>query len=52
MGHRIELGEIESIANSLGFVEKSCCLYNDTKKRIVLFCELKDKERTVADIRM
>ena len=52
MGHRIELGEIESISNSLGFVEKSCCLYNDTKKRIVLFCELKDKERTVADIRM
>lgn len=40
MGHRIELGEIEVIAGALPEVQRCCCLYNQEKKKIVLFCEL------------
>ena len=40
MGRRIELGEIESTADSLPELQRCCCLYNDTKKRIELFCQL------------
>ena len=36
MGHRIELGEIEVVADSLEFVERSCCLYDEDKEKIVL----------------
>ena len=40
MGRRIELGEIEAAADALPAVQRCCCLYNDGKKRIELFCEL------------
>lgn len=40
MGHRIELGEIEAVAGALPDVQRCCCLYNQKKQRIVLFCEL------------
>ena len=40
MGRRIELGEIETVADSLPEIARCCCLYNDAKKRIELFCEL------------
>lgn len=40
MGRRIELGEIESVADTLPEVQRCCCLYNDAKKRIELFCQL------------
>lgn len=40
MGHRIELGEIETVANSLPEINRCCCLYNASKRKIVLFCEL------------
>ena len=40
MGRRIELGEIETVADSLPEIARCCCLYNDVKKRIELFCEL------------
>jgi len=40
MGHRIELGEIETAAMALDGIEKSCCLYNEKKLKITLFCEL------------
>lgn len=40
MGRRIELGEIESVADGLPEIARCCCLYNDAKKRIELFCEL------------
>ena len=38
-GHRIELGEIETAANAVDGVSKSCALYNDIQKKIILFCE-------------
>ena len=40
MGQRIELGEIESVCRTLQEIDKACCLYNQEKKRICLFCEL------------
>lgn len=40
IGHRIELGEIEAVAGALPEIQRCCCLYNNEKKKIVLFCEL------------
>ncbi len=40
MGHRIELGEIEAVANALPEIDRCCCLYQATKKKIILFCQL------------
>ena len=37
MGHRIELGEIEVIANMLGGVKTACCIFDNVKKKIILF---------------
>jgi len=37
MGHRIELGEIEIIINMLDKVQNACCLFDDKKKKIMLF---------------
>ncbi|MBQ9067899.1 MAG: amino acid adenylation domain-containing protein [Eggerthellaceae bacterium] len=37
LGQRIELGEIESVAQSCEGVDRACCLYNDTRKRILLY---------------
>ncbi len=37
MGHRIELGEIEVAANAIDFVERSCCLYDEERGKIILF---------------
>ncbi len=39
-GHRIELGEIEAAAEGLPQIEKCCCLYNEKKQQITLFCTL------------
>ncbi len=39
MGHRVELGEIETAANSCESVMECACVYNEEKKRIVLFYE-------------
>ena len=35
MGHRIELEEIERAMNSLPGIERSCCLYDQKKNRII-----------------
>lgn len=40
MGHRIELGEIETVAVSLDGIDRCCCLYNQEKRKIILFCQL------------
>lgn len=40
MGRRIELGEIESVADTLPEIQRCCCLYNEKRKQIHLFCEL------------
>lgn len=37
MGHRIELGEIEAATDSISGVARSCCIYDDEKKKIYLF---------------
>ena len=37
MGHRIELGEIEVIVNMHEAVSSACCLFDNTKKKIVLY---------------
>ncbi len=39
MGHRIELGEIEAKANACPLIKRSCCVYNETNKQLVLFYE-------------
>ena len=40
MGRRIELGEIETVAGALPDVARCCCLYDQKKSRIILFCQL------------
>lgn len=37
MGHRIELGEIEIVINMLDKIQSACCLFDNVKKKIVLF---------------
>lgn len=36
MGHRIELGEIETAVNALEFIDTACCVYDETREKIVL----------------
>lgn len=40
MGHRIELGEIEAVAGALPEIDRCCCIYQEKKKKLVLFCQL------------
>lgn len=40
MGRRIELGEIEAAADSLPEIGRCCCLYNEARHRITLFCSV------------
>lgn len=40
MGRRIELGEIEAAADGLEDVCRCCCLYDEKRKMIKLYCEL------------
>ena len=37
MGHRIELGEIETAVNAMPGLDAACCLYDETREKIVLF---------------
>ncbi len=37
LGQRIELGEIEAVAQECPGVSRACCLYNEKRKRILLF---------------
>ena len=37
MGHRIELGEIEVIVNMHADVDTACCLFDNDKKKIILY---------------
>lgn len=48
MGHRIELGEIENAVMSESEVKNCCCLYDDNRKKIVLFYTA---EQQVTDLR-
>ena len=40
MGRRIELGEIEAACDKIPEIDRCCCLYDDKRKIITLFCEL------------
>ena len=52
LGHRIELGEIETIAGALDDLQACCCLYNEKRQQITLFCEIiKESEITHAEIK-
>lgn len=37
MGHRIELGEIEVVANQMDQMKSACCIFDQEKKKIVLY---------------
>ena len=37
MGHRIELGEIEVVVNMHKGIRTNCCIFDDNKKKIVLY---------------
>lgn len=37
MGHRIELGEIEMAASGMDGMKSACCIFDDIKKKIVLY---------------
>lgn len=37
MGHRIELGEIEIVANMMENIKTACALFDDIKKKIILY---------------
>ena len=37
MGHRIELGEIEAASLTCDSLRQTCCVYDDTNKKIVMF---------------
>ncbi len=37
MGHRIELGEIESAINQMDGMKSACCIFDQDKKKIVLY---------------
>ena len=37
MGHRIELGEIEAVVHGKDGIERACCLFDDVKKKIILY---------------
>ncbi len=47
MGQRIELGDIEANVSAIKGVEENCCVYNEAKKRIVLFYTGKAEESFV-----
>ena len=40
LGRRIELGEIEAIAGAFEGMQRCCCLYDQEKKKIALFCQV------------
>ena len=40
MGRRIELGEIEAECDKLSEINRCCCLYDEKREMITLFCEI------------
>lgn len=51
MGRRIELGEIEAACDKLSGINRCCCLYDEKRKIITLFCELNNNTLTPQEIR-
>lgn len=48
MGHRIELGEIEAAMEKVEEVERSCCLFDEEKNKIVAFYQGQIERRPLA----
>jgi acyl-coenzyme A synthetase/AMP-(fatty) acid ligase len=42
MGHRIELGEIEVILDSLTYISRSCCIYDEEREKIYMFYQAEE----------
>lgn len=52
MGHRIELGEIETIVSGIEGIHQCCCVYDNEKKRIVLFYKGEtDREHMICEMK-
>ncbi|MCC8356700.1 MAG: AMP-binding protein, partial [Oscillospiraceae bacterium] len=49
-GYRIELGEFEAAANAFDFIGLACCMYNQEKERITLFCTASDPALKLRDL--
>ena len=49
MGQRIELGDIENSAMTIDGVERACCLYDDKKKKILLYYVGEKDKDTVSE---
>ena len=49
-GHRIELGEIETATHFINSMKQACALYDESNKKIVLYCVLGDESITEKDI--
>lgn len=49
MGHRIELGEIETFAGNTEGVRRVCCLYDESKNKIVLFFDGNVEEKMIIE---
>lgn len=54
MGHRIELGEIEAVLDSLDYISRSCCIYDEVKKAIYMFYQAEEAcdKRIVKDLQV
>lgn len=47
MGHRIELGEIESAAEKIGLIDRSCCIYDESAGKILMFYEGREDKKQI-----
>lgn len=49
-GHRIELGEIEMVVFGIDGVQQCCCVYDYSKKRIILFIQGDTAKKQILDV--
>jgi acyl-coenzyme A synthetase/AMP-(fatty) acid ligase len=49
LGHRIELNDIEAQVQSVNGIERACCLFNQEKKRLLLFYTGSRESRELAE---
>ena len=47
MGHRIELGEIEAALEKVADINRLCCVFDENKKRIVVFYEGRPERKEI-----
>lgn len=49
MGHRIELGEIDTYTSAIENIRMCCCVYDETKNKIVLFYDGDIERKEIID---